>query len=143
MKELELTKTKIGEKIGSYKGRYTIFSVYYGNYVSPYIDGEFVHLKEDEYEVLLDSFLSSEEGREYRRPDHEEIVKASTAVINSEIIYLKEKEEKLDLEVREFPKDYLCEKKPEEDSKVKRLFPLIIVAVTLLETVSGIYFILT
>ena len=145
MKELEAAKTKIGEKVGSYKGRYTIFSVFYGNYVSPTIDGEFVHLKEDEYENILNDFFVSEEGQEYRRPEAEEIKKASMMVLNSEIMYLKEKEDgKIDLEILEEKKEASAsEKTAKTENKKVKTFSILVMVFVLLETALSIFFIMT
>lgn len=146
MMELEITKTKIGEKIGSYKGKYTIFSVYYGNYVSPTIDGEFVHLKRPEYEELLENFLASEEGQLYRRPDPEEIKRAEATVINSELIYLKNNESsgvELNLStIKEAEANARNLAAAQERKKFKKL-AVILTGFVILETVLSILFIST
>lgn len=141
MKKLEITKTKIGEKIGSYKGRYTIFSVYYGNYLSPMIENEFVHLKEEEYQALLEGFLCSEEGQDYERPSAAEIRSAEAAVLNSEIMYLKEKGDAsvtLNLLTPESPAA------PEKDcpEKKQRILTCLLLCGILLQTGAGILFLL-
>ena len=147
MKNLEVTKTKIGEKIGSYKGRYTIFSVYYGNYISPMIENEFVHLKEAEYEELLESFLNSEEGKEYKRPSEKEIREASAAVLNSEIFFLKEKEgDKVELnleEKKEKPAQPEVFRPQEAAVKKKKILTVLLTVFILLQTGLSIFFVLT
>ena len=148
MKELEITKTKLGEKVGSYKGQYTIFSVYYGNYVSPTIGNEFVHLKEHEYEELLKSFLDSDAGKEYRRPSPEEIRKASAMVLNSELVYLKEKQgEVIELAISDTEKENTKTSKTEETDlagrKKIKILSALVAAFVLLETALSILFIIT
>ena len=145
MRELEITKTKLGEKVGSYKGQYTIFSVYYGNYVSPTIGDEFVHLKEPEYEELLKNFLESDAGKEYRRPAPEEIKKAAAMVLNSELVYLKDKQgEGIDLAISSTEKEnaQTSEKDLAGRKKIKILSALV-AAFVLLETSLSILFIIT
>ena len=85
MKRLQVGKTKIGERTGKYEGQFVKFSIYYGNYSMPPVNGEYVHLKKDKYLALLDEFLKSPEGEEYQRPTEEEIEEACLEVVNREL----------------------------------------------------------
>ena len=145
MRELEIARTKIGEKKGRYKERYTIFSVYYGNYVSPLIDGEFVHLQENEYQALLKTFLESDAGKEYRTPTKEEMAKAEAAVVESEMIYLgKNTEDLIDLKVSLENPVPSAESAGEDPMPKKRRQLLSLVAMTavIVETALAIFFLM-
>lgn len=91
-KPLEVGHTKIGEKTGNYKGQLVKFSVYYGNYILPSIDGEFIHIKPESYNELLNKFLHSQQGKEYIYPSKEEIEDATRLVISRESQTLLDKE---------------------------------------------------
>lgn len=85
MKKLQVGKTKIGERTGKYEGQFIKFSIYYGNYSMPPVNGEYVHLKKDKYLALLNEFLESPEGKDYLRPTEEEIEEACLEVVNREL----------------------------------------------------------
>lgn len=79
-KPLSIGNTKIGTKRGMYNGKYRELSIYYGNYVKPMIDGQFLTMDESAYRQILEDFLNSDEGRQYRIPTEEEYEKAIEVV---------------------------------------------------------------
>lgn len=80
LKKLEIGKTKIGSKRGMFHGEYREFSIYYGNYVQPIVNGEFYEVNEDVYKNMLEDFLNTDEGREYKVPTVQEFEDASAIV---------------------------------------------------------------
>ena len=92
-KVLEPGKTVLGSIPASYDGKIAKMTVRFGNYIFPPIKKgekeEFVHLKVAEYRKLLEQFLNSPAGQQYKRPSEEEIEQASILVLNKENEYLK------------------------------------------------------
>lgn len=126
-KFLEAGITELGTVNGEYNGKFMTMKIRYGNSIFPTVkkDGkeEFVHLKKEKYEEMLDAFLKSEAGKNYKRPPKEEIEKASLFVLNKEKEYLKskgyaepEKEEKREPEKLEPVK---TSEKPKKGAKTK------------------------
>lgn len=62
-----------------------MIKVYYGNYIDPPMrtaDGlHYIPMKEEKYREILNTFLDSEEGRDYERPTEEEMAAASAEVV--------------------------------------------------------------
>ena len=82
-KKLEPGETKIGEiKYIDEAGHVTLFSVYFGNLLTPAVNGKFKCLKESKYRELLSAFLKSDEGRMYTVPTETEIKQANTMTMN-------------------------------------------------------------
>lgn len=68
-------RTRIGTVRGKYEGAVDDYDIYYGN-IAAAPDGTLVHMDRARYMEVLDRFLESEEGRQYRRPSGQEILEA-------------------------------------------------------------------
>lgn len=79
-KPLLIGNTKIGTKRGMYNGKYRELSIYYGNFVKPMIGGQFLTMEEPAYRKMLEEFLVSDEGRQYKIPTEEEYEEAKEIV---------------------------------------------------------------
>lgn len=78
--ELIPGKTVIGKMVGKVKGDVRHLTIFYGNFVTPLIDGKIVPIKDADYRNMLDAFFVTEEGRKYRKPSEEEIKQARKIV---------------------------------------------------------------
>ena len=113
LKKLEPGKTKIGQIPGKDdNGNVCFFEVFYGNFLTPPVNGKYKSLKEPKYRELLANFLQSEEGLNYETPTEAEIEHAKIAVLNArnqvknriEEMKKKEEEERLRKEVESIDK---------------------------------------
>ena len=78
-KRLEPLKTVIANINSDFGGENREFTVFYGNACEPLINGEMLHLKEEDYIGLLTRFLSKEEC-EYQIPTKSDIQNVSSEV---------------------------------------------------------------
>lgn len=78
-KQLEPLKTVIANINSDFGGVNRKFTVYYGNACEPLINGEMLHLKEEDYIELLTRFLSNEDC-EYQIPSKSDIQEISSSV---------------------------------------------------------------
>ena len=96
-KKLEPGKTIIGTfPTKDESGIIHKYTVYYGNIVSPPIDGKYKPIKKERYMKMLKDFLESDDGLDYEIPTDEEIEDANIQMENRRTLLLahKEQEEK-------------------------------------------------
>ena len=81
-KELIPGETLIGTKTGTIQGELRQIRIFYGNFINPMNihNGKYIPIKKKEYLKILNEFLNSDEGREYRKPSEVEISEAFTEV---------------------------------------------------------------
>jgi len=91
--KLVVGQTLIGEKKLKYKGKERTIQIFYGNFCMPLINNDFIVLNKEEYENMLDDFLSSPKGYAYEIPTPEEMEQACKEVKEREKKY-KEKNKK-------------------------------------------------
>lgn len=80
-RQLEPLKTVIATITSDFGGIERKFKVYYGNACEPLVNGEMLHLGEEDYIELLTKFLSDEEC-EYNVPSTSEVQKVSSEIAN-------------------------------------------------------------
>lgn len=138
-KELIIGETLIGKTNVKINGEKFELEIYYGNFVKPMVYNdktnqyEFKTYKKDQYLIMLEEFLNTLEGFEYRVPSQEEIEEACQKVKEKERAFLdkmknaqqKDVTENNTVENQEPPKDekQLVESKgeqPQEDEKELR-----------------------
>jgi len=96
LKKLIPGETQIGTKTGMIQGELRQIRIYYGNFINPMNihNGKYVPLKKKEYLKILNEFLDSEEGKEYQRPDEEDINRAFVEVKESVNRYIESQNRK-------------------------------------------------
>lgn len=114
-KELIAGETIIGQINGKYKGIYRNFNIVYGNVADVVVNGKTLHLDELEYRKMLDNFLNSNSGTEYRRPSDNEIISTMKIILNEEARINAEKQEKAEQEKAE----KMEAEKQKEEARIK------------------------
>lgn len=66
------------------------FNILYGNILTPFVNGEILHLPPDYYKTKLYDFLNTEEGQKYDMPTEEEIRNASAEMLRREQAFKKD-----------------------------------------------------
>lgn len=96
LKKLIPGETQIGTKTGMIQGELRQIKIFYGNFINPMNihNGKYVPLKKKEYLKILNEFLDSEEGKEYQRPDDDDINRAFTEVKESVNRYIESQSRK-------------------------------------------------
>ena len=93
-KELIIGETLIGKTNVKINGEKFELEIYYGNFVKPMVYNqktnqyEFKTYKKDQYLIMLEEFLNTLEGFEYRVPSQEEIEEACQKVKEKERAFL-------------------------------------------------------
>lgn len=138
--ELEAGKTVLGtaKLLDPSNGVPLDFTVYYGNALSPIIDGNVVHLPPDDYLAMLDAFLNDEQldpknfpgyyvekGGEYEIPTKKQVEDAIAEMVRRERIakqnIARQEQEKTNQKLEEYKKskEELENSKPEEEDEAK------------------------
>ena len=91
--ELIPGKTEIGQIKGKLNGVYHEITLMYGDVAAQVIDGEFMHLGPEKYRELLNEFLDSVEGQQYRRPSDQEIEDATNKMLELEDKVIEKRKE--------------------------------------------------
>ena len=105
-KKLKAGETLIGEKYFKFNGWQRPIKIYYGGYVVPLFCDEFLILDQDDYDRVLNEFLSSEEGKQYEQPTEQEKKEAQEKVISYEVDYRKKQRTKEIYAIYSGPWDY-------------------------------------
>ena len=127
VQKLELIpgKTEIGQIKGKLNGVYHEITMMYGDVAAQVIDGEFMHLGPERYRKLLDEFLDSVEGQQYRRPSDQEIEDATNKMLELEdkVIEKRKEDEKRrkELEAQRLEDERKLREKLEEEKLRKEM----------------------